>query len=144
MILGFRFSFSGAPLAGYLLFARFVHPELLAALSLRSLPLGILSRLIGHWRKTIDISIINSKCHTPVINRRDGGRWRGRVRGNGWTLSCFSTLRFFLCSGQKSACYAPTAYIKVKSGDLKLDTQAMKQCIEFDWSRNSSFRCSPV
>lgn len=45
MILGFRFSFSGAPLAGYLLFARFVHP---AALSLRSLPLGILSRLIGH------------------------------------------------------------------------------------------------
>lgn len=27
MILGFRFSFSGAPLAGYLLFARFVHPE---------------------------------------------------------------------------------------------------------------------
>lgn len=45
MILGFRFSFSGV---GYLLFVCFVHPELLAALSLRSLPLGILSRLIGH------------------------------------------------------------------------------------------------
>lgn len=53
MILGFRFSFSGTPLAGYLLFARFVRTPRATRCAIAPFPVYRLSENLGPTSKFV-------------------------------------------------------------------------------------------